>query len=145
MPTLTLCERCDAPLDEDMNWCSECTTAPWAPASWTKESWDLVALPNLTDWPDIWTQKNGSPVDRDLTTTFPDIEIARLEAMFEPRTSVFWSLRRAISTVVALVAVATLTAVYVPERVVGLVSLVSLGTIALLVVQRAWVSEPSRS
>jgi hypothetical protein len=45
--------------------------------------------------------------------------------------------------VALLVGLATMSALFVPERVVGFVSLVSLGTIALLVVRRAWVSEPT--
>ena len=137
MPTKTLCERCEAPLDEDLNWCAECGTAPWAPASWTRESL------GITDWPDIWDRSSALEIER--IQAVRDEEIARLEEMLEPRMPVFWSLRKAVSTVVLLVGLATLTAVFVPERVVGLVSLVSLGTIALLVVQRAWVSEPFES
>jgi hypothetical protein len=137
MPTKTLCERCDAPLYEDLNWCAECGTAPWAPASWTKESLEAP------DWPDIWDR--GGALELERIQAIRDEEIARLEGMLEPRMSVVWSLRKAVSTVALLVGLATMTAVFVPERVVGLVSLVSLGTIALLVVQRAWVSEPFES
>jgi hypothetical protein len=136
MPTRTLCERCEAPLDEELNWCTQCGTAPWAPTSWTKESL------NPQDWPDIWNLDS-----REIASmrAIREQEIAQLEEMLEPRTPIFWSLRKAVSTVALLVGLATMTAVFVPERVVGLVSLVSLGTIALLVVQRAWVSEPVES
>ena len=145
MPTITLCERCEAPLDERMNWCVRCRTAPWAPATWAQEPVEVVDWPDRLDWPDIWANGNGHVTEE--TDPIQDHEFVPLSEMFAsadaPRAPVFWSLRKALTTVALLIGLATLTAVYVPERVVGLVSLVSLGTIALLVVQRAWVSEPS--
>lgn len=141
MPTITLCERCDAPLDERMNWCAKCRTAPWAPASWAEESIDILDWPKVLDWPSIW-EPDRDPVTEPITPV-EDYEVPQFADVTDPQASVVWSLRKAISTVALLVGLATMSALFVPERVVGFVSLVSLGTIALLVVWRAWVSEPT--
>jgi hypothetical protein len=137
MPTKTLCDRCHTPLDESMNWCATCRTAPWAPASWERKSIDLL------DWPDIWNGHAAPGVEPIQTISYE--EAAQLAEMLAPRVTTVWSLRRALSTVALLVWLATMSAVFVPERVVGFISLLSLGTVALLVVRRAWVSQPVES
>jgi hypothetical protein len=133
MPTKTLCERCDAPLDESMNWCARCFfTAPWAP-----ESWDTPQI-DTSDWPDIWEwerEPDPEPAEQEDVIAFANT--------LKSGAATFWSLPRAMATVALLVGLATISALFIPMRVVGLVSLLSLGTVALLVVRRAWLSEPT--
>jgi hypothetical protein len=133
MPTMTMCERCEAPLDESLNWCSRCfLDVPWASESWGTHPADA------SEWPNIW---EGHP-DREVPKDWRDPEWDALTESLSPTQISFWPLRKVVATVALLLAGATLTAMFVPEQVVGLVALVTSGTMALFVVRRAWPGEP---
>jgi hypothetical protein len=128
-----MCKRCDAPLDESMNWCARCFfTAPWAPGPLDPHEADT------SDWPNIW---DGHP-DREVPKDWRDPEWEALTESLTRTPIGFWPLRKVVATVAMLLTGATVTAMFIPEQVVGLVAMATFGSVALFVVRQAWPGEP---
>ncbi len=129
-----MCERCESPLDPALNWCARCfQSAPWAPPGWRGSAADA------SDWPDIW---DGVDATSQLFGFLGEEDVSELAEALEPRSRFFDSLGRVAATVAVLVGLAELSALYAPGRTLGMASLVTLASVALLVVHQAWRSEP---
>lgn len=128
-----MCERCEAPLDESMSWCTRCFfTAPWASTLAETDPTDT------SEWPNIWDHAPGwAP-----PTDWRDPEWEAMAESISPTPIAVWPLRKVVVTVAMLLSGAALTAMFIPEQVVGLVALVTFGAIALFVVRQAWGSQP---
>ncbi|MFN2590740.1 MAG: hypothetical protein ABR518_08205 [Actinomycetota bacterium] len=112
-------------------------TAPWAPDEWQNASVDPG------EWPDIWVVDGEGLATADLTAAAGGQEHDADGRVPDRPPEASWPLGRALSAVAVLIGLAEISALYAPQRLLGLVSLVILGGTALLVVRRAWPDEAS--